>query len=104
MRRLALLLLASCGFTNTVTGGTAIDASTDDTPRDADPEGTTMTGVGFRRSIDLTDALVTGTHASFPLLIELSGDWLKTEANGGHVANATGSDIRITTDAAGTVS
>jgi hypothetical protein len=57
----------------------------------------------YRRSIDITDAKVTGgPHPDFPLLVSISDPFLKTVANGGKIQNANGYDIIFTSDAAGT--
>jgi len=41
----------------------------------------------------MTPASCTGDLSNFPVLIDLSGDWLKTEANGGNISHPYGYDI-----------
>jgi hypothetical protein len=56
-------------------------------------------GYGYRRQITISDSMTpvsptcTADLSDFPVLISLSGDWLKTTANGGLVASTSGYDI-----------
>ena len=51
----------------------------------------------FRRPITINisqrDSSCTGSLSNFPVLINLSGDWLKTTANGGRIYSSNGYDI-----------
>lgn len=96
-----MVLLAGCGFSSSLnpTRDGGVDGTVDPDMIVRDEPDPPM--VGYRRTIDITDAMVTGSHTNFPLLVKASGSWLGT-APAGHVVNASGSDIRFTADAAGT--
>src|SRR5688572_27708978 len=96
MRFALVWLFAACGFSARLEPGTG-DAAIDARDRDG------VAPTEFRRAIDVVDAaVVAGPHERFPLLVSLSEEALRDVANGGRVANADGSDIRFTADAAGT--
>ena len=56
-------------------------------------------GYGYRRPITISDSMTpasptcTSDLPDFPVLVSLSGDWLKTTANGGHISSTSGYDI-----------
>ncbi len=58
-------------------------------------------GWGYSRNITIDHNKVNGSTnlSSFPLLLNLSGDWLKTTANGGNVNQSDGGDVVFTTGA-----
>jgi len=59
---------------------------------------------GMFRMPDVVEATVgDGAHADFPLLVSISGTWLRDVANGGDVSRADGFDIHFAADSAGTV-
>lgn len=79
-----------------VVDGLPTDVLAVDAPSD------TMVALGKVRSIDVTDALVTGgPHAEFPMLVSISATWLRSSSNGGDVARDDGFDIYFTSDQAG---
>jgi len=98
------VLGAGCGFQ--LTGGTATeDANGDGAPGDiTHGENGEPAGPPFLRMIDVTDGQVVGApHLGFPLLISVVQEgWLRTTKNGGRIANANGSDLWFSFDAAGT--
>ncbi len=103
---IAIALLGACSFSPGVGGdaGTTGDvpdgAGSDVLPVDA-PDATPP-DPGFVRSIDLTDALVVGTHTSFPFLLRLNAQsWLRSSANGGDVVRIDGFDIHFSLDQQG---
>jgi hypothetical protein len=114
MRWLALAVLGGCSFTpGRIAGGDlqdagaidgALDMDTMQVTLDAPGDSSTDTGPGFVRSIDITDAKVTGgPHTSFPLLVSISASWLKSEANSGTITYDDGADIYFTADLQGTM-
>jgi subtilisin-like proprotein convertase family protein len=54
-------------------------------------------GYKYRKQIKILDSMTpagcTSDLSNFPVLIDLSGDWLKTEANGGNISHPYGYDI-----------
>jgi hypothetical protein len=109
MRWLPVVLLGACSFTpGALPGGTGDDARGVDTAVTADadltdgtPDGTTAP-TSLVRLIDIADAKVTGgPHVDFPLLVSLSGTWLKSAANGGDVKRDDGFDLYFSADQAG---
>ncbi len=99
MRWLAFVVLGACQFDPTpatTTDGSVTDGPTlTDTPSDTD-------GRGSVRSIDITDAQVTGgPHSEFPLLISLTETYLRDGGHGGDVARADGFDIYFSVDQGG---
>ena len=98
MWRLAVAL-AGCGFSNSVSG-VVVDAPADDSMMNGGEP--TIITTGFRRTLDVNDGLVSGSHTNFPMLVDLSGTWLRTEANGGRVKFDDSRDIRFSADADGT--
>lgn len=111
MRWASVVVLGACSFTpgSVVTSdGPAGPVDGDaEVPDDAsvDPDGpgpdATM-AAGKVRMIDVVNAMVAGgPHTDFPLLVSLSGAWLKSTANGGDVARADGFDIYFSADQAG---
>jgi len=59
------------------------------------PAGRTNAQTGWRywRQITIQSSQVAGDLTGFPVLVSLSGDWLKDTSHGGHVALANGGDI-----------
>jgi hypothetical protein len=109
MRWLPVVLLGACSFTpGALPGGTGDDArgvdsslSGDADLADGAPDGTTAPS-SFVRLIDIADAKVTGgPHVDFPLLVSISGTWLKSATNGGDVKRDDGFDIYFSADQAG---
>jgi hypothetical protein len=72
-------------------GTVAIDVTAPTSPS------TYVNGYLNRRTIIVPAASVMGggAHASFPLLVQESGSWLKTIANGGKVQSGAGHDFRF---------
>lgn len=60
-------------------------------------------GYGFRRSITVNSAQITGTLTNFPMSFGGTYAYLATVANSGDVQNANGYDIIFTSDSAGTM-
>lgn len=111
MRWASVVVLGACSFTpgSVVTSDGPegpVDAA--DAPDDAtdDPDAPGLdaaVAAGKVRLIDVVNAMVAGgPHTDFPLLVSLSGTWLKSTANGGDVARADGFDIYFSADQAGT--
>lgn len=62
----------------------------------ADPAATTYSnGYQFRRRIVVPSTVVGSNLTNFPLHVRLSGDWLKSQANGGKVRSNQGFDLRF---------
>jgi hypothetical protein len=57
---------------------------------------------GFRRSVTINAATITGTLANYPMAFGGTLAYLATVANGGNVQNANGYDIAFFSDSAGT--
>jgi hypothetical protein len=56
-------------------------------------------GYGFRRRIVIpASSAKGGSHENFPLWVDLGSNRLRSTANGGHVANAAGHDLRFELD------
>jgi hypothetical protein len=110
MRWLPVVFLGACSFTPGVLPGDAaggdarvIDASEtlDADLTDASPDGTTAP-TSFVRLIDIENAKVTGgPHVDYPLLVSISGTWLKSSSNGGDVKRDDGFDIYFSADQLG---
>lgn len=97
MRWAVLVALAGCGFS---IGGipdgnvTTSDGSTSDGPLPAS---------GRVRRLDVLDAQIAGgPHTDFPLLVDISGMWLRDSNNGGDVASVDGFDVYFAADSSGT--
>lgn len=108
MRPLALFVLGACSFSHGTLsdagGGVGDDAADADAqPIDAiDAQPDAFLSPAKVRSIDVVDAQVAGgPHTDFPLLVSISGTWLRSVANGGDVARDDGFDIFFTADEAG---
>jgi MSHA biogenesis protein MshQ len=108
MRWLALALLGACSFTpgsyatsDANGSGSDTDGAVDtNVATDADVD--TVLPVGpFTRLIDIVDGQVTGTHTSFPLLVSITADWLKSVGNGGTVARDDAFDLWFSSDMGG---
>jgi hypothetical protein len=56
---------------------------------------------GYKRAITLSHTQVNGAQTNFPVEVSLTDSTLSTVANGGHVQQASGYDIVLTSDAAG---
>jgi uncharacterized repeat protein (TIGR01451 family) len=52
-----------------------------------------QTGWSYWRQITIQSSQVAGDLTGFPVILSLSGDWLKDAGHGGHVALADGGDI-----------
>lgn len=117
-----VVLLSACSFHAGTLQGVDDANGPDDTggsgSDDADPDLDAAIGEGaasgfasgltsasiHRRMVDLVDAQVAGgPHTDFPLLVSLATTWLRTTANGGEVASASGFDIHFSADALGAV-
>jgi hypothetical protein len=55
----------------------------------------------YKRAITISHTLVNGAQTNFPVEVSLTDPALSTVANGGHVQQANGYDIVLTSDAAG---
>ena len=107
MRWLVVAALGACSFSPGKLGG---DAGQSDDVRvvtdanDLDAPGDMMIVAPAKvRSIDVTDALVSGgPHTSFPLLVSISATWLRSKANAGDVARDDAFDLYFASDVAGT--
>lgn len=84
-------------FSYTVGDGRDGRASSDVTVTvQPDPAATTYTnGYQFRRRIVVPSTVVGSNLTNFPLHVRLSGDWLKSLANGGKVRSNQGFDLRF---------
>lgn len=110
MRWLPVVLVGACSFTpGALPGGPSDDASVIDSSVTADtdltdgsPDTMTQPPDSFVRLIDIEDAKVAGgPHVDFPLLLSISGTWLKSKANAGDVERNDGFDIYFSADQAG---
>lgn len=78
-------------------GGSASAAVTITVAAGGSGPGAFPNGYSFQRRLIIPADLVDGTadHENFPLLIDETGDWLKTEGPGGRIEHAQGHDIRF---------
>ena len=108
----ACALFGACSFqasqaapdgTGSNPGPPGHDAALVDSPAATGDGGSGSSTTGPQaRELAVTGAMVSGaSHADFPLLVALTEPWLKTQANGGGVASATGADVHFSGDAAG---
>lgn len=99
--RAVLLCVCACSYSPTPAESVAGDGpqTTDDGPRDTAPPLSDIV-----RALEVVDAKVTGgPHLEFPLLVKITEDYLRDEANGGDVIRADGFDIYFSSDPAGSL-
>ena len=106
---LPCVLVLGCGFEAPL-GAPGTDGGRDDGPgSDAGMDGPSIDGApsspaALKRQLEVVAGRVAGgPHANFPLLVKLTGSWLRTTAAGGNVANTNGFDIGFFADEAGTM-
>jgi hypothetical protein len=101
-----LVAALGCSFDQNVTGNSSAtddaDPNADDSASDGQPSADAQPVPGdpsFSRLIDITDTSVSGaSHQNFPLLVSLSGPWLRHTSSSGDVAHAEGFDISFSAD------
>jgi hypothetical protein len=107
MRWLPVLFLGACSFSpGSYSGNGSSDARMDTMPTsDADTDAildSFVAPVYPVRMIDIDDTKVAGgPHVDFPVLVSISGAWLKSKANGGDVQRDDGFDIYFSAEQSG---